>query len=294
MLLLSPDAWTQYELLDSGNQEKLERFGPRVLIRPEPQALWDKALPEAEWTRAAHARFVREKRDREQGGWQQLRPAEEPWTLPYQNGPLRLKFRLALTSFGHVGVFPEQAPNWDHLHHHLSRWPEPAPKVLNLFAYTGGATLAARAAGADVTHLDSVRAVVNWASDNARLSQLDGIRWIVEDALKFAHRELRRGSVYQAIVLDPPAYGRGANGEKWVLEDSLNELLGICAKLLSPRRSFLVLNLYSMGLSALLADTLARAHFPTARTEFGEFFLNSQTGQRLPLGIFLRAHLGNV
>ena len=161
--------------------------------------------------------------------------------------------------------------------------------MLNLFAYTGGATLAARAAGAEVTHVDSVRQVVTWARENMEASGLDGVRWIVEDALKFVQREVRRGNVYDGIILDPPAYGRGANGEKWVLEEGIGEMLACCARLLAPSHSFLVLNLYSMGLSPTLARTAVRQAFGAPREEqWGELCFTDRGGKELPLGTYYR------
>ena len=162
-------------------------------------------------------------------------------------------------------------------------------KVLNLFAYTGGATLAAKSAGADVTHVDSVKPVVSWARENMEASGLDGVRWIVEDALKFVHREVRRGKKYNGIILDPPAYGRGANGEKWVLEENINELITLCGQLLEPTNSFLVLNLYSMGLSALLARSVVRQLVGECRGEqFGELYFTDSFEKALPLGVYYR------
>ncbi len=163
------------------------------------------------------------------------------------------------------------------------------PRVLNLFAYTGGATLAARAAGAEVTHVDSVRQVVTWARENMEASGLDSVRWIVEDALKFVQREVRRGNAYDGIILDPPAYGRGANGEKWVLEEGIGEMLACCARLLAPSHSFLVLNLYSMGLSPTLARTAVRQAFGAPREEqWGELCFTDRGGKELPLGTYYR------
>ena len=162
-------------------------------------------------------------------------------------------------------------------------------EVLNLFAYTGGATLAARAAGAEVTHVDSVRQVVTWSRENMELSGLEGVRWIVEDALKFVRREVRRGSLYRGIILDPPAYGRGAGGERWILEDNIGEMLECCAQLLEPRGAFLVLNLYSMGLSSTLARTAVRQAFGAPREEqWGELCFTDRAGKQLPLGTYYR------
>ena len=280
-----------YELIDSGDFEKLERFGRYVVRRPEPQAIWRRSLTEEEWRRLADASFLRDGRSEERGEWRLRSGMPSRWTVDYAYEGMRLRMRLGLTSFKHVGLFPEQAANWNFIYDNCVRMraEERTPKVLNLFAYTGGATLAARAAGADTTHVDSVKQVVTWARENMELSGLDGIRWIVEDALKFVRREVRRGSLYRGIILDPPAYGRGANGEKWILEDNIGEMLECCARLLEPRGAFLVLNLYSMGLSATLASTAVRQAFGTPFEEqFGELCFDDRAGKRLPLGTYCR------
>jgi 23S rRNA (cytosine1962-C5)-methyltransferase len=160
---------------------------------------------------------------------------------------------------------------------------------LNLFAYTGGASLAAKAAGADVVHVDSVKQVINWSSENQEASNLTGIRWVIEDALKYVRREVKRGKTYHGIILDPPAYGRGPEGEKWILEENINELMKLCSQLLESKNAFFVLNLYSMGFSSLIADNLIKTHFADVKnTELGELYLQDKSGKRLPLGVFLR------
>ncbi len=302
--------WKDYQLLDSGRGEKLERFGPSVLRRPEPKALWDPSMPDAEWKKRAHVSFVPGagfgKAGKEDSGtWNRLRKMDDQWFITYKgaadaetgaNSDLDLSLRLGLTAFKHVGVFPEQAPNWEFIFRETSRLVRinaanglDRPKVLNLFAYTGGASLAAKAAGADVTHLDSVRQVVTWARENMDRSGLDGIRWVVEDALKFARREARRGNLYQGIILDPPAYGHGPDGEKWKLDELLFDLLKNVAQILAPRDSFLVLNLYSNGYSATLGETVCREAFKTFRElESGELALRDDFGKVLPLSIFVR------
>ena len=203
---------------------------------------------------------------------------------------MQMRMRLALTSFKHVGLFPEQAENWDYICERVAeiRKAKGRAEVLNLFAYTGGATLAARSAGAEVTHVDSVKQVVTWSRENMEASGLDGVRWIVDDALKFVRREVKRGRQYDGIILDPPAYGRGPDGEKWVLEQNIAEMLECCARLLAPK-GFLVLNLYSMGLSAMLARSAVRQAFGAAAEEqFGELYFEDRAGKQLPLGVYYR------
>ena len=280
-----------YDLIDSGDFEKLERFGRYVVRRPEPQAIWRRSLTEEEWRRLADASFLRDGRSEERGEWRLRSGMPSRWTVDYAYEGMRLRMRLGLTSFKHVGLFPEQAANWNFIYDNCVRMRAEGrtPKVLNLFAYTGGATLAARAAGADTTHVDSVKQVVTWARENMEQSGLEGVRWIVEDALKFVQREVRRGNRDNGIILDPPAYGRGANGEKWILEDNIGEMLECCARLLEPRGAFLVLNLYSMGLSATLASTAVRQAFGTPFEEqFGELCFDDRAGKRLPLGTYCR------
>ena len=322
--LLTPDLWRDYELIDSGGFEKLERFGRWITARPEPQAIWHKSLPQSEWDRLATAYFRRDARSEERGQWVCCPQMPEQWWVEYAYKEMRIRMRLGLTSFKHVGLFPEQAENWNFIYdqsHRIASLRQRPAQVLNLFAYTGGATLAARAAGAEVTHVDSVKQVVTWARGNMEQSGLDGVRWIVEDALKFVRREVKRGHLYDGLILDPPAYGRGPEGEKWVLEQHLGELLEGCARLLAPTGSFLVLNLYSMGLSALLAKGIVNQLFGGGEAgvpvsgvlssdgsvkqgargdrhnheplggfteQFGELYFPDRAGKALPLGVFYR------
>ena len=316
--------WKDYELLDSGNGEKLERFGKYVLRRPEPKALWTPSMSEADWKRQLHVTFKpgaglhpenrrlsgapqNGKAGKEDSGtWERAKKMEDQWSIVYNGeadtethaaSDLHLSLRLGLTSFKHVGVFPEQAPNWEFIYKETSRLSRihkanglPAPKVLNLFAYTGAASLAAKCAGADVTHLDSVRQVVTWARENMERSGQDGIRWVVEDALKFAKREAKRGNKYDGIILDPPAYGHGPDGEKWKLDELLFGLLQNVAAILNERDAFMVLNLYSNGYSAALGETVVREAFKNQFREMtsGELAFNDSFGKVLPLSIYVR------
>lgn len=298
--------WKDYELVDSGNFEKLERFGRYYMARPEPKALWDKTLSDSDWEKMLNVRFkpgagFGKAGKEDSGTWDRRRKMDDQWVIRYdspQKG-LNMALRLGLTAFKHVGVFPEQAPNWEYIYRNTAELAALAksegknpPRVLNLFAYTGAASLAAKAAGADVTHLDSVRQVVTWARTNMELSRLDNIRWVVEDALKFARREAKRGNVYQGIILDPPAYGHGPDGEKWKLDECLFDILKCVASILAPKDSFLVLNLYSNGYSAVLGETVVRQAFSLAADctglECGESVLRDRFGKNLPLSIFVR------
>jgi len=286
--LLSPSHWKDYELLDCGDFEKLERFGEVILIRPEPQAVWAKALPEADWTKLHHIRF--KGKSATSGEWVK-KNAKSPdrWNISYKTEDIAIKFRLGLTSFKHVGIFPEQAVNWDFIAQQVKRFKNPEPKILNLFAYTGGASLAAKAAGADTTHVDSIKQVVTWANENQELSGLANIRWVVEDALKFVKRELKRGKTYNGIILDPPAYGHGPNGEKWKLEDHIQEMMHDVMQLLDPEEHFLILNAYSMGFSSVIIENLLKSSMPSIENlHCGELYLQASSGCKLPLGVFGR------
>jgi len=284
--LLTPEHWKDYELIDCGDFEKLERFGNVILIRPEPQAVWSKQLPEAEWKRLHHIRF--KGRSATSGEWiKKNTSTPDRWHIEYKNNDAAIKFRLGLTSFKHVGIFPEQAVNWDYISRNVKAFKTPEPKVLNLFAYTGGASLIARAAGADTTHVDSIKQVVTWANENQEISGLQNIRWVVEDALKFVKRELKRGKKYNGIILDPPAYGNGPNGEKWKLEDHINEMMHDVVQLLDPKEHFLILNTYSLGFSSVIVENLIKGAFPKVQNlEIGELYLQATAGPKLPLGVF--------
>lgn len=294
--------WKDYALVDSGDGQKLEKFGDYTLIRPEPKALWKKSLPDSEWTKLAHTRFrpgagFGRAGKEDSGTWERLKKNSDQWYISYPlpgSGGKAFSLRLGLTSFKHVGVFPEQAPNWDYIYSNTLQIAETLgrkPRILNLFAYTGAASLAALSAGAEVTHLDSVKQVVTWARGNMESSSLDGIRWIVEDAMKFVKRQQRRGSLFDGIIMDPPAYGHGPDGEKWKLDECLFEMLQSVNSILSPKDSFLVLNLYSNGFSPLMGKTVLEQAFSLKAgvdISAGELALNDSFGKALPLSVVVR------
>lgn len=289
MKILTPSHFVDYEMIDSGNYKKLERFGNFILSRPEPQAVWDPQLSDKEWSNRLQAEFVRDKANPEKGVWNLKESMKEQWFVKYTFNSLNLKFRLGLSSFKHVGLFPEQAPNWNYIYEKVSQMKTAKPKVLNLFAYTGGASIAARAAGAEVVHVDSVKQVISWARENMEASELSDVRWVVEDALKFVKREVKRGNRYNGIILDPPAYGRGPDGERWIIEEHLNEILKLCAELLDPKEHFYILNLYAIGFSAVIVETLIhRIYGDVKNLEIGELVVEDSFHKKLPLSIYGR------
>lgn len=282
----SPTSWKDYELIDSGDGEKLERFGDVVLIRPETAAIWPKSLSSREWSQAAHGKFIH--KDKNSGYWKEFQSLPKEWTISYPFPGKALKFKLQLTKFKHVGIFPEHGNNWDYIHSRVAALKEMHNnvRVLNLFAYTGGASLAARAAGAEVTHVDSIRQVVSWSRENMELSGLDNIRWTIEDALKFTQREAKRGNKYHGIMMDPPSWGLGPKGEKWRLEDKINELLQAVSQILE-KDHFLIINTYS-GLSPVVVENLASSYFKVEGLQSGELCLLSAQNRFLPLGTVVR------
>ena len=283
-----------YELIDCGNFLKLERFGQYITIRPEPQAVWDSKLSLDEWKKLAHVSFV--SKSSSSGEWQKLKNMPDNWNIKYQfRDKKSIQFILALTKFKHIGVFPEQCVNWEFIYDRTKQILQQnnTCNVLNLFAYTGGASLAARTAGADVWHIDAIKQVVSWANRNMESSNLDNIRWVVEDALKFVKREVKRGKKYHGIILDPPAFGHGPNGESWKLENQINELLHDVIKLLDVEHQFMILNVYSLGFSSLIVENLVQSNLDKndvkiSNMEIGEIYIPSQQKQKLPLGVYCR------
>lgn len=276
------DKWTDYELLDASDGERLERWGDIILIRPDPQVVWRTPKMNPLWKRA-HARYFRSGTGG--GQWQRSRSLPDSWDIGYGE----LRFHLKPMGFKHTGLFPEQAVNWDFMQDMIRNAGRPI-KVLNLFGYTGAATLACAAAGAQVTHVDASKGMVAWGRDNAQASGLSDrpIRWLVDDCVKFVQREQRRGNTYDAVLMDPPSYGRGPGGEVWKLEDQIYSLLEQCAALLSGQPLFFIVNSYTAGLSpsvmhyilgALLANRIG------GRVESDEIGLPvTETGLPLPCG----------
>ena len=278
-----PLHWDEYELIDSGNGMKLEKFGHQILARPEPQAIWSPRTSKKDWESMQTGTFAQE--GSHKGKWN-LKGNGKPWFIKYGLFEETIKMKLNFTQFKHVGIFPEQAANWDYIYKKSKAMGNSA-SVLNLFAYTGGASLAAKAAGVDVVHVDSIKQVVNWANENQEQSKLKNIRWVVEDALKFVGREVKRGRKYQGIILDPPAYGIGTKGERWKLEEKLGMLLQQVSQLLDDK-GFLVLNVYSLGLSPYIIQNMMTDHFKSREVDISELCLKSRTEQILPLGIVAR------
>ncbi len=245
------DNWKDYEVIDCSNGEKLERWGDYFLVRPDPQIIWDTPRLRKEW-RQPNGHYHRSKKG---GGEWEFFQLPHQWPINYKN----LIFNLKPFNFKHTGLFPEQAVNWDWFSQKIQQAERPV-RVLNLFAYTGGATLAAAAAGAQVTHVDASKGMVAWAKENAESSGLRdaSIRWLVDDCVKFVEREIRRGNTYDAIIMDPPSYGRGPKGEIWKIEDMIHPLIKLCTQLLSTDALFFLINSYTTGLApAVLAYMLS-------------------------------------
>lgn len=280
-----PSNWKNYALLDHGQERKLERFGNVILDRPEPSATWAKSLSESDWQKA-NAKFSESNNQR--GSWDKSLP---DWNISYPFGETQIKFKLSQGTFKHPGIFPEQAENWEFIRERCSALLEIGitPKFLNLFAYTGGASLAADLAGAEVTHIDSVKSVVNWARENAELNGIDSIRWIVEDAPTFVEKEIRRGNQYHGIIMDPPIFGLGPKGGRWKLNRDLPKLLENAMRLLDPDNIFFILNTYSpqLTLSELKSLCSQTVGFPK-NFEAEKLGLISTSGKEMPLGNLVR------
>lgn len=277
--------WQDYEILDMANGEKLERWGKYILIRPDPQIVWtNKTNPEL-WSKA-HARYIRSTTGG--GHWEKLKKMEDDWSIKYKD----LTFNLKPMGFKHTGLFPEQSVNWDYMIDRISKETKKGRnvKVLNLFAYTGGATIACSYAGASVCHVDSSQGMTNWAKENLASSGLKDrpVRFLVDDVIKFVKREIRRGNKYDCIVMDPPSYGRGKNGEVWSIEKNIYELIELCGELLSDNAMFMIVNTYTGGLSGTIISNVIKhaINKKNMNITFDEIGLKQKNSQEfLPCGI---------
>lgn len=270
--------WDDYQLLDAGAGQKLERVGGQVLWRPEINALEPAKWSSARWQEMADWRFIEHSKSK--GEWQAINARE---TDNWQASIYGVNAQLARTPFKHIGLFPEQQSNWQALQEHLSAYAPDTAKTLNLFAYTGVASLVARAAGSRVVHVDAVKQLIGWAKDNMAASQLSDVQWVLDDALKFASREVKREKTYDAIIMDPPAFGLGAKGEKWILEQKLPLLLQVASELLA-KDGLLIVNTYSPKVTVQKLAELAQEFFPCDKREVRELWLKAESGAALYYG----------
>lgn len=288
--MIIADNWKDYELLDTGYGEKLERWGKVVLRRPDPQAIWPPKLSQDEWDKAD---AIYQRSQTGGGGWRFEQNIPERWPVFYENKADRLGFYVKMMGFKHTGLFPEQAVNWNYIIEKIKKAGR-SISVLNLFAYTGGATIAAAYAGAEVCHVDSSKGMVNWAKENIVLNGLSDrkVRFIVDDVVKFVKREIRRGKRYDCIIMDPPSYGRGPEGEKWEIETELFALVENCCELLSDEPLFFLVNGYTTGLSSTILTNVLKM---SSVMRFGGKVTNGEIGLSafasklvLPCGTFAR------
>lgn len=285
--MLLADRWKDYELIDASRGEKLERWGNVYLLRPDPQIVWDNGDLLEKYHSDIYAVYYRSNKGG--GHWDNLKNTPSSWKIKYDD----LTFNIKQMGFKHTGLFPEQAVNWDFMREKIKKSGRKI-KVLNLFAYTGGATVACLSAGASVTHVDSSRGMVDWCKENVKSSGLENteVRYIVDDVVKFVQREIRRGNHYDAIIMDPPSYGRGANGEVWDIEKNLNYLVKICSEVLSDEPLFFLINSYTTGLSSMVLSNILNLNVNnkfTGRVSCGEVGLPIKNSELvLPCGIYGR------
>ena len=272
--------WNDYELIDAGNNRKLERWGKIITIRPERNAYFEPVLSSKDWLKKAHFEFIEATTNT--GSWKTLKQnAPTEWTVNYKG----IAFNLKLTKFKHIGVFPEQATNWSFIAKNIKE----ENKFLNLFAYTGGASLVAKKSGADVFHCDSVKQIIAWTKENMESSNLSDIRWVLDDALKFATKEVKRGKKYDGIVMDPPAYGIGAKKERWKIESKFPELVKVASKLLKED-GFLIINTYSPKLKEENIKEVVSRYFPNKNIDISKLSIKTTTGKVLEYGELTRVY----
>ena len=266
------NSWKDYELIDCSDGERLERWGDIILIRPDPQIIWSTGKKNPLW-RKAHARYHRSNKGG--GSWEMYKKVPDSWSINFKN----LVFNIKPMGFKHTGVFPEQAVNWEWMQNKIKEENRPL-KILNLFGYTGCATLACMEAGASVCHVDASKGMVTWAKENAASSKLADkpVRWLVDDCVKFVQREVRRGNKYDGIVMDPPSYGRGPNGEVWKIEEKLYSLIELCIQVLTDNPTFFILNSYTTGLSPAVMEYLLNVQL---KSKFGGKVSSDEIGLRV-------------
>lgn len=274
---LFSSGWEDYELIDAGGGKKLERWGKIITIRPELQAYFKSELSFVDWKKMAHWEFIQGKG--QTGTWKSIQQAPKSWIIEFK----KIKIKLELTQFKHLGLFPEQRANWDFLLNEL----EPGDKVLNLFAYTGIASIISKKLRADVVHVDSVKNLISWAKENMENSNLNDIRWVHEDAMKFIAREEKRENLYRAIIMDPPAWGIGAKGEKWKLEDQIDLLISTSANLLAED-GFLIMNTYTPTVEFEFLKELLPLYFKENQISLNELWMNTTSGKQLYYGNLVR------
>ncbi len=288
MQILSTKGWDDYELLDSGHGYRLERFGKYVISKPDPQAIWEKSLTDADWNKA-NAKFSAQGGSASGGKndiWKTKPNFPSKWLLKYKE----ISFYAKLTPFKHTGIFPEQSINWDFMENLLKKSTNPQPNILNLFAYTGIASMICLANGAKVTHVDASKPSIAWAKENQEASKLldKPIRYILDDAIAFTSREIRRGNKYEGIIMDPPVYGHGPNNEIWDFNESFPALLKNCSDLLSDNPLFVISNAYAISSSSIMLKNLFEDYFPKGNLEYGELALLQKNKRLLSTGIFTR------
>ena len=271
------EGWKDYELIDAGGSKKLERWGKIITIRPDRNAYFKSEIGFGKWQKMAHFEFVEDTHTK--GEWRSLKDAAEQWEIEFND----LIFNLKLTNFKHTGLFPEQRTNWDFIANHI----KPHQKFLNLFAYTGAASLVARSAEADVFHCDSIKQVINWSKENMMLSNLDNIHWVLEDALKFGQREVKRNHKYDGIIMDPPAFGIGAKKERWKIENRFPELVKTASELLT-KNGFLIINTYSPRLTDKEISPIVKKYLPTKNIEISKLSVKATSGKIIEYGELTR------
>jgi 23S rRNA (cytosine1962-C5)-methyltransferase len=280
--------WEDYQLIDSGGFEKLEQFGDYILIRPEKSATWKKSLSDNEWKNLAHAKYTEKTLNK--GTWEKYKIMPDSWNITFRINNKVLSFILKLREFKHIGIFPEQKSNWNYIYNSIIKSDLKNAKILNLFAYTGIASLAAKSAGAEVTHIDSLKQIISWAKENMVLSKLDNIRYLIDDSVKFVKKEINRNNFYNGIILDPPTFGIGTKGERWIIERDLESLLSFVNQIIDKNKFFIILNLYSSGFDNKIVPGILKSCMPfLKRIDINEIFLIDNFGKNIPAGIVFRA-----